>query len=219
MYVRAVRQLAQHYRKSPDLVTEEELRQYFLYIMNVKHYSRSSSTIAICAIKFFFQQTLNRNFSTLSLVRAPREKKLPAVLSIDEVRQILHTVRLPSYRACLTTIYSCGLRLQEATHLRVQDIDSSRIVLHVSHGKGAKDRYLPLPQPTLLLLRQYWASHRNPLLIFPAPGRGQIHLSTSIRPMPKSSLQMAFRQALTETGINKPASVHTLRHSSRDSSP
>ena len=119
-YVRAVRQLADHYRKSPDLITEEELAQYFLHIKNVKKYSRAASTIAICGIKFFYEKTLNREFTTLKLVRAPREKKLPVILSVEEVQTILRQVRLPRYRVCLSTIYSCGLRLQEGTHIQVR---------------------------------------------------------------------------------------------------
>jgi integrase/recombinase XerD len=213
MYVRAVRQRAEHYRKSPDLITEEELRQYFLYIKNVKNYSRSASTIALCGIKFFFEHTLNRDWTTLSFVRAPREKKLPVILSLEEVRRMLGCVRLPSYRVCLSTIYSCGLRLQEGTHLQVPHIDSSRMLVHVRRGKGGKDRYVPLPHRTLQLLREYWVTHRNPVLIFPAPGRGGIGLSTSTAAMPKSSIQGAFREALKQSSIHKQASVHTLRHS------
>jgi integrase/recombinase XerD len=213
MYVRAVRQLAEHYHKSPDCITEEELRDYFLYLKNVKHYSRSASTIALCGIKFFFDHTLNRDWTTLSFVRAPREKKLPVILSLEEVRRLLACVRLPRYRVCLSTIYACGLRLQEGTHLQVRDIDSARMLVHVRHGKGGKDRYVPLPQRTLERLRQYWVTHRHPILIFPAPGRGGISLSTASAPMPRSSVQGAFREALKDSGIHKQASVHTLRHS------
>ena len=213
MYVRAVRQLTQHFNKSPDQITEEELRQYFLHLKNVRKYSRSATTIALCGIKFFFEHTLKREWTTLTFVRPPREKKLPVILSIQEVREIFRHVRLLPYRTCLTTIYSCGLRLQEGTHLRVTDIDSSRMLIHVRHGKGGKDRYVPLPQRTLELLRQYWVTHRNPLLIFPAPGRGRIHAPTATKPMPKSSLQEAFRAALKESAVNKLACVHTLRHS------
>lgn len=213
MYVRAVRKLSEHCNKSPDLVTEEELRQYFLYLKNVKKFSRTASTIALCGIKFFFEHTLKRDWSTLTFIRAAREKKLPVVLSIEEVRKILSFIRLPRYRACLTTIYSCGLRLQEGTHLRVTDIDSSRMLIHVRHGKGAKDRFVPLPQNTLEILRRYWVTHRNPLLIFPAPGRGGIHMPGATESMPKSSVQIAFKEALKESGVNKLASVHTLRHS------
>ena len=113
MYVRAVRQLAEHYHKSPEHITEEELRDYFLYLKNVKHYSRSASTIALCGIKFFYEQTLKRDWTTLTFVRAPREQKLPVVLSSDEVRTVLAHLRLFRSRACLTTIYACGLRRQE----------------------------------------------------------------------------------------------------------
>lgn len=212
-YVRAVRQLADHYHKSPDLITEEELRQYFLHIKNVKKYSRASSTIAICGIKFFFEKTLNRTFTTFDLVRAPREKKLPVILSVEEVLTILGRVRLPRYRVCLSTIYSCGLRLQEGRHVGVQEIDSGRGMLHVRHGKGGKDRYVPLPERTVELLREYWLSHRNPVWMFPSEGKDHVDLGKSTEPMHKSSVQDAFRAALKETKINKAASVHTLRHS------
>ncbi|MGH9931664.1 MAG: site-specific integrase [Pyrinomonadaceae bacterium] len=212
-YVRAVRQLAEHYHKSPDLITEEELRQYFLYLKNVKKYSRAASTIALCGLKFFYEKTLNREFTILNLVRAPREKKLPVILSVEEVLAILGRVRLPRYRVCLSTIYSCGLRLQEGTYVGVQDIDSARAMLHVRHGKGGKDRYVPLPERTLELLREYWRTHRNPVWMFPSEGKDHIALKESTEPMHKSSVQDAFRAALKQTRINKRASVHTLRHS------
>jgi integrase/recombinase XerD len=212
-YTRAVRQLAAHYHKSPDQITEAELRQYFLFLKNSKHYSRNTMTVAICGIRFFYEQTLNRNWAIFGIVRPAPEKKLPVILSLAEVRQILGRVRLPRYKVCLTTIYSCGLRLQEGTSLRVADIDSARMMIHVRHGKGAKDRYVPLPARTLTLLRQYWATHRNPLLLFPSPGHGEVPLATSTEPMHKSSLQDAFRAALKDSRNHKRASVHTLRHS------
>ena len=212
-YVRAVRQLAEHYHKSPDQITEAELRQYFLFIKNVKHYSRNTLTVAICGIRFCYQQTLNRNWTIFDIVRPAPEKKLPVILSLAEVRQILALIRLMRYKVCLTTIYACGLRLQEGTHLQVADIDSARMMIHVRHGKGAKDRYVPLPQRTLELLRQYWRTHRNPVLLFPAEGRDHIDLAQATEPMSKSSVQQAFRAALKQSGNNKRASVHTLRHS------
>ncbi len=212
-YVRAVRQLAEHYHKAPDLITEEEVRQYFLHIINVKHYSRNTTTIALCGIRFFFEQTLNRNWTLFNIVRPAPEHKLPVILTLGEVREILNRVRLLRYRVCLSTIYSCGVRLQEGIRLAVPDIDSARMMIHVRHGKGNKDRYVPLPQRTLGLLRDYWATHRNPALIFPAEGREHINLSKATEPMSKSSVQDAFRAALKQSGSNKLASVHTLRHS------
>lgn len=212
-YVRAVRQLSEHYHKSPDLITEEELRQYFLHLKNVKHYSRNTMTIAICGIRFFCQQTLARHWNIFGIVRPAPEKRLPVILSVAEVRQILSRLRLPRYHVCLSTIYSCGLRLQEGTHLRVADIDRGRMMMHVRHGKGAKDRYVPLPQRTLQLLRDYWQTHRHPVLLFPAEGRDHRPLAQATKPMSKSSVQQAFRAALKASGNNKRASVHTLRHS------
>ena len=212
-YTRAVRQLAAHYHKSPDQISEAELRQYFLYLKNVKHYSRNTMTVAICGIRFFYEQTLQRNWAIFGIVRPAPEKKLPVILSLAEVRHILGRIRLLRYQVCLTTIYSCGLRLQEGTHLQVADIDSARLMIHVRHGKGAKDRYVPLPERTLQLLRQYWRTHHNPVLLFPAEGRDHIDLARSTEPMSKSSVQDAFHAALKESGNNKRASVHTLRHS------
>lgn len=212
-YTRAVRQLAAHYHKSPDQISEAELRQYFLYLKNVKHYSRNTMTIAICGIRFFYEQTLQRNWAIFGIVRPAPEKKLPVILSLAEVRQILACIRRPRYKVCLTTIYSCGLRLQEGTHLQVADIDSARLMIHVRHGKGAKDRYVPLPERTLQRLRDYWRTHRNPVLLFPAEGRDHIDLAQATEPMSKSSVQDAFHAALKESRLNKRASVHTLRHS------
>lgn len=195
------------------MISEEELRQYFLHVKHVKPYSRSASTIALCGITFFFEQTLHRDWTTWRFVRAPREKKLPVILSLEEVHRLLDCVRLPRYRVCLTTIYSCGLRLQEGTHLKVPDIDSSRMLIHVRHGKGGKDRYVPLPHRTLARLRQYGITPRHPVLIFPAPGRGGIGLSTATDAMPRSRVQGAFRAARQDSGLHTHASVHTLRHS------
>ena len=206
-YLSAVVLLARHYQKSPDQINEEELRQYFLYLKNEKHAARNTCTIALCGIKFFFQHTLGRDWKTFDFLRPAREKKLPVVLSTAEVRSILGRVRRYHYRVCLSTIYACGLRLQEGLHLQVSHIDSDRLLLHICHGKGGKDRYVPLPQPILDLLRQYWVTHRNPLWLFPSI------FQSGNAPMEASGVQRAFRAALHESGISKPATIHTLRHS------
>jgi len=152
-YVGAVAQLAKHCGKSPESLTEEELRQYFLYLSNGKQASRSTMVVALCGIKFLYRYTLRREWPLLELVRPAHEKKLPTVLSREEVQQILSCLRHPAYRACLTTIYACGLRLNEGVHLQVQDMDSARMMVHVRQAKGLKDRYVPLPQSVLELLR------------------------------------------------------------------
>src|SRR5712691_5751194 len=213
-YVRAVRQLAEHYHPSPARITEEELRDSCLSLKNVKHYSRRASTIALCGITFFSEHTLKRAWSTLTFVRAPREQKLPVLLSVAEIATLLAPLKMLRSRACLTTLSSCGLRLQEGTHLHVPDRDRARMLVHVRHGQGATDRDVPLPQRPLALLRQDWNTHRQPLWLFPAPGRGGVGLSTAPTPIPRSPVQHALRVALTHRGNTKRASVHTLRHRS-----
>ncbi len=152
-YVAAVEHLAKYYRKSPDEVGEEELRQYLLYLENEKKASASTMTVTLCGLKFLYQHTLQREWHLLDLVRAKQEQRLPAVLSVEEVARVLSCVHSPRCRVCLTTIYACGLRIHEGVYLQVADIDGSRRMLHVRQGKGGQDRYVPLPQATLELLR------------------------------------------------------------------
>lgn len=211
-YAQAVSQLAKHYHKSPDQIDEEELRQYFLYLMNVKHVARNTCTIALCGIKFFYEHTLERQWHFLEFARPAKEKKLPVVLSVEEVAAILACVHVQHYRVCLTIIYACGLRLLEGVHLQVKNIDSARKMLHICHGKGGKDRYVPLPEASLEMLRRHWLTHRNRVWLFPALRTGQSPEHAN-EPMNESSMQKAFRAALRESGIHKNATVHTLRHS------
>jgi integrase/recombinase XerD len=214
VYVDAVRQLAEHYRRSPAEITEEELRQYFLYLANEKRVARATATIALCGVRFLYEHTLHRPWTTLRFVRPPREKKLPVVLSREEVRRILVAVRIPVYRACLTTIYAGGLRLMEGARLAVADVDSARRALLI-HGKGKHDRYVPMSEATLEGLRAHWKTHRSPLWVFPAPTRHGTAWSVEqgAGPVERSSLQDAFRHARDRAGIAKRAHVHTLRHS------
>jgi site-specific recombinase XerD len=213
-YVASVRKLSEHYSRSPDRINEEELRQYFLYLKDERKLSRASITIALCGIKFFYQKTLQQQWSVFDIARPPRETKLPVVLSRGEVTQILAEVRTPVYRACLVTLYSCGLRLREGTHLQPQDIDGVRKVVHV-RGKGQRDRIVPIPERTLLLLREYWMSHRSPDWLFPAPTRrGTKHsVANNGGHVTRSSLQSCLRRAVQRSPVRKKASVHTLRHS------
>lgn len=212
-YTRSIRQLENYFKKPAEKVTEEEIRQYFLYNKNGRKWARTTSTIALCGIKFFFEKTLGKDWQVFGLVRPKRENKLPVVLSKNEVKEIFQQVKMPYHRACLEGIYSLGLRLQEGTNLKIADIDSDRMFVHVRHGKGNKDRFVPLPKRTLEIFRDNWKTHRNPEYLFPAPGRGHIHMPNSKDPVPYPSIQTAFHRALKKTKILKKASVHNLRHS------
>jgi len=210
-YVSAVRRLFAHFDCKPSQLSEEQLREYFLYLTNERKVSRPTVKIALCGIKFFFERTLKREWTTLEFARPRREKRLPVVLSREEVRRILAQVHTPVYRACLKTIYSCGLRLREGSRLQVADIDSGRMALHI-HGKGGKDRYVPLPDRTLELLREFWQTHRRQPWVFPATRCG-IEIGAATHPLTDSSLQRAFKCALAAAGICKRAHIHSLRHS------
>lgn len=212
-YVGAVQQLAAFYGRSPDNLNEAELRQYFLYLKNEKHVSASSLRVALCGLKFFYERTLGRTWPLLDLVRPPHEEKLPVVLSPAEVQRILSCLHTWCYRMCLSTIYGCGLRLREGVELTVPALDSERMLVHVQHGKGAKDRYVPLPASLLPQLRHYWCRHRHPVWLFPARTRNGMPPTTATQPISVSSVQKAFRAAREASGVQKPATVHTLRHS------
>lgn len=213
-YVREVRLLAQFYHQSPALLSEQELQRYFLHRKNVDGLAPASLRICYSGIRFFYQHVLQRDWHTLTLMRAPTDHRLPAVLSVEEVRRLLASATPLHNQVYFTTVYSLGLRLHEALFLQVSDIDGQRLQVHIHRGKGAKDRYVPLPADTLALLRTYWKTHRHPLWLFPATGRDHTQGPTAAAPMSRSSVQGAFRTAKHRAGITKVGvAVHTLRHS------
>jgi len=203
-YIDAVYRLAKHYKQSPDLLSEEEVRSFFLHLINERKSARSTITIYLCGIKFFYETTIKRTWNIFGLVRPRHVKKLPVVLSVNEVRTIIASIRKPVVQMTLEIIYSCGLRVSEAARLRVEDIDGERRLLWVRDSKGGKDRSVPLSEPTLIHLRKFWCQTRTKEWLF--PGREGEHINIA-------TVQNAFKAALLESGINKKASVHSLRHS------
>lgn len=213
VYLRAVRRLAVHFDTPPDVLNEAQVRDYLLHLKNDRKLASSSLSIAYCAIKFFYSHTAPRDWPTLQRIRVQKEKRLPDVLSIDELRQLIGAVRKLCYRTYFSTVYSLGLRRNEGLHLQVRDIDSARMLVHVHRGKGAKDRFVPLPARTLGLLREYWVTHRNPVWLFPANGSDQRQAVSSDGPMSKDGVQHAMRRVVHQLGWRKAVSIHTLRHS------
>jgi len=204
-YTDAVNQLARHYQCSPDKINEEDLRRFFLYLIKDRGLSPSTIKIYLSAIKFFYEKTLGYQWRFLEFACPRKERKLPVVLSPEEVHNVLALVRKPMLRAVLTVIYCCGLRLNEAVTLKLDDIDSKRMLVRV-HGKGGKDRYVPLPDATLKFLHSYWLLFQPKTWLFPSQRKTD-------RPICHSAVQRAFKDALRTSGIHKKASVHSLRHS------
>jgi len=204
-YVEAVKHLTQHYRRAPDQISEDELRQYFLFLINDKKVAESTFRIHLYGIRFFYERTLQRPWPVFDLVRPRHIQKLPVVLSLREVRFLLALVERPKARTCLQLIYACGLRLTEGTHLQVSDIDAQRMLVRVHQGKGGKDRLVPLAPRVLELLRAYWQRQRPRPWVFPA--------RDGSAPLPATSLQKTFKAVVRQSGIPKDASIHTLRPS------
>jgi site-specific recombinase XerD len=203
-YLAAVRGLAKYYMRSPDQLTEDEVRGFFLHLINEKKSAKSTVTIYLCGIKFFYEKTLGRQWPVFGLVRPAPSKRLPVVLSQEEVRTLLKSIKKPMIRMALTIMYACGLRLSEGARLKVKDLDRGRKLLWVRDGKGRKDRCVPLPQRPLELLQAYYKIYgMGSEFLFPSGG-GHINICT---------IQTAFRTAVRASSIGKPATVHTLRHS------
>lgn len=212
-YCRAVRKLSEHLGHDPNQASEEDIRKYLLFVTEAKKWSSSTVNVALQALKLYYRLTCPRDWAILKLARVKVEQKLPVVISIGEVQTLLKLIEKPSMQCFFTVVYHLGLRLNEALHLQISDIDSKRMMVHIHRGKGAKDRKVPLPEVTLDVLRKYWTTHRNPRWIFPAEGRDHKQAPTAKQPMSESSVQDVIKAVLdqlnwSERGI----STHTLRH-------
>jgi integrase/recombinase XerD len=202
-YVAWVAKLARFHGRSPDQLGAEDVRAFLLHLLEQK-VSWSAYNQAINGLRFFYRVTLGQVSMVPKLPYGKRPKALPSVLSRDEVVQFLAAVAHPRSRLLLRLIYACGLRLSEALHLKVTDVDSRRMVVHVRQGKGQKDRLVPLSARLLEELRAYWREYRPADWLFPGKGA---------RPSCSSAVQRTCKRALRRCGFRKKVSAHTLRHS------
>jgi integrase/recombinase XerD len=193
-----------HYGMSPEKLGDEDIRNYLYYLLKEKGASQSSINQAYSALKFFYEKTLGRDWNGEKIPRSKIPKKLPVVLAKEEIQAIFLSTKNLKHRAMLMLIYSGGLRLNEATHLRSTDIDGKRMMVKV-RGKGNKERYTLLGKKALEILRIYWKLHRPSEYLFPSRIPDQ--------PISDSTVQRAFKSSLHKSGVKKKASVHTLRHS------
>lgn len=206
-YLLAVRLFLRRTKLAPGDVGEEDVRQYILHLKEERKQAPSSVNIAVCALRFFCAETLGREFDVFGLTRIKRSKTLPNVLSREEVRRVLGVVKHPVRRMALTTIYALGLRLGEGLRLETGHLASDRQVVMVKSGKGAKDRTVPLPQPLLARLRQYWKKER------PASETKLLFVGDEGKSIHETTLQKTFKVASKEAGLPRHATIHTLRHS------
>jgi len=194
-YVRHVAEFARHFHTSPDQLGPEQIRAYQVYLVREKHASWSLFNQAACALRFFYNVTLARNYPREYVPYGKRPKTLPVVLSREEVARLFSCVKYPKHRMLLRTAYAAGLRLSEVLHLQVGHIDSARMLLHVVQGKGAKDRLVPLSPQLLVELRAYWKMCRPRVWLFPG--------SRPEKPLHGASVQRALRRAAQAAGLTK----------------
>lgn len=197
-------ELTRYYHHSPDLLTDTELKD-FLWALSVKRkLSTSTCQQAYQAIRFFFNEVLNHQFTIKLLPPMKRQQKIPELLSPSEVRRILNACTNLKYHTILSVCYGCGLRVSEAVSLSVSDIDGEMQTLHIHLGKGAKDRIVPLSDTLLYRLRNYWHHYHPKKYLFYGYHRSQ-HLSTT-------AVQKTYHRVKDNAGINKSGGIHALRH-------
>ena len=219
-YYRQLRLVHQFCACDPAVITEEHYRNYILHVKIKKLWKPKTIRQAAAAAQLFFIEMIGHTeWKVFSQIRTKDLEELPAVVTRDQIKQLLIHIRLRRYRTPIKLIYCCGLRLSECLSLTLHDIIAKEGKLWIRGGKGGKDRMVPIAQTVIEDLRRYWAFHRHPLLIFPNIGRGDndlkqvaVRMRQADRPMPISSLQRLMVQARKELNIEK-CTIHTLRHS------
>ena len=204
-YLYNVARFARHFGKSPDLLGPDEIRLYQVYLLHDRHLSWSYYNQCICALRFFYQVTVEKEWIIRHLPFPRKEKHLPVVLSMNELARFFRVIHNTKHRAILMTTYAAGLRVSEVVSLRVDDIDSQRNVIWVRQGKGCKDRFVMLSKALLTILRAYWKDKKPTGWLFPGKGHGE-HLTTRM-------VQHACDIARRAARIKKTVTPHTLRHS------
>jgi integrase/recombinase XerD len=205
VYVDQVIRFARHFRKSPEYLGPDEIRTWLLHLKQDKHLAASSTIVAVSALRFFYTVTLKRQWVVEDDIPTSRQaKKLPVVMSQDEVAQFLGAVDNLKHRMVLTVCYATGLRISEAVRLTAAAIDSKRMVIRVEAGKGGKDRYVMLPPKLLALLRDYWKSTHPGEWLFPG--------DPPSKPISPLTINNTCRLVRLRCGIGKPVGPHSLRH-------
>lgn len=223
-YVRYVCKLAEHFQCDPAVLTENQIRQYFLFLRQHKHYKAAPMKAAKYSLLCFFLDCVKvTGWTVFKEVRIAEPEVLPIVLARTEVHALLRAVREARFAACLRLMYHCGLRVGEAVAIQVRDIHGRENPprLHIRNGKGGKDRFVPIAPAMVEELRRWWRTHSNDTWLFPSPGRGwsdrtltlSQSMARSTAPMSVSSVQMAYRLARAASGVNSASTTHSLRHS------
>ena len=203
-YSRAVRRITAHFDRAPDTLTTSDLKHFFASL--IQTHSWSTIKLDRNGLQFFYRYTLDKQWEWLNIVKPLQVKRLPDILTPQQVSSLISHTRQTRYQVFFLTLYSMGLRLGEGLNLTVHDIDSQTMRVHIREGKGGKDRMVPLPLRTLKALRVHWLTHKHPYYLFPGLG------TCRDTPMDRGGIQKTMKLVLKECGIQKHASPHSLRH-------
>jgi integrase/recombinase XerD len=209
-YINSVKDFAVYFHKPPDLLGAEEVRRYQLYLLNEKKLTAQTVKVRMSALRFFYWKTIKRRdiyFDDLPIPKTP--KRLPTVLSPEEILRLIQAAASPMHRTMLILLYATGIRRAELQWLQVTDIDSQRMVIHIQDGKGRRDRDIPMTPLVLKFLKEYWLHARPKIYLFPSPFLG----NGSEKPISSKTVWCAVHEAAVAAGLTKRIHPHTLRHS------
>lgn len=200
-YSRAIRRIGQAFDFDINDLSEQQLLDYFISLLH--RLSWSAVKLDLYGLKFFYTHVLKKPWTDVQLIKPPKTKRIPDIVTIDEVQRLFKTTKKLSYRVLFFTLYSMGLRLGEGLRLQIGDIDSERMRVHIRDAKGSKDRFVPLPVKTLLILRRFWQLHQHPTLLFPnrKGGLKKAHLAASHLNM--GGVQVTMAAVVKEMGLKK----------------
>ena len=210
-YSRGIRRIGGYFDGNLDNLTQNQLLDYFHQLKETA--SWSTVKLDLYGLKFFYLHVLQRNWVDIPIIKSPKVKRIPDIITPDEASQIFISTRKLSYRVLFFTLYSMGLRLGEGLRLQTGDIDAGRQRAHIRDGKGNKDRLVPLPTNTLNVLRRFWKVHKHPLFLFPNRKRGLKNACLVDSHLDRSGVQVAMKKVVLELKFKKKISCHSLRHS------
>jgi integrase/recombinase XerD len=200
-YARAIRRIGDYFGQRIDELSEPQLADYFSDLL--KTHSWSAVKLDLYGLKFFYTHVLRKPWVAPNLVKPPRVQRLPDIVTVAEAQRLFQATRVVSYRVFFFTLYSLGLRLGEGLRLQVGDVDAGRGRVHIRDAKGHKDRLVPLPEATLVLLRRFWQLHRNPVLLFPSRHGGLKAAARAVTPLDPGGVQVTLRKVAQQCGLKK----------------
>lgn len=210
-YARAIRRIGNYFDCKLGNLSKDQLLDYFYDLL--ESHSWNTVKLDLYGLQFFYTHVLQKTWERIPLIKQPKVTRIPDILTVKQINQLVAATRVIDYRVFFFTAYSMGLRISEGINLTVSDIDSDHMRVHIRDGKGNKDRFVPMPHKTLQVLKQFWLLRRHPEFIFPNRKRGEKNAHLVDRPLERGGIQVAIKKLVDQLWPNKRISCHSLRHS------